>query len=55
MLARAVINRLRQVVLDDEEGGQLELGGRLSHLANDVLIARVDDALASHCLPLERS
>ena len=33
----------------------MKLGWRLSHLADNVLIARVDDTLTSHCLPLERS
>lgn len=51
VLAR-VLDRLRKVVLDDEEGGELEFRGRLSHLADDVLIARVD-SLSIEYLPLD--
>ena len=49
-----VVNGLREVVLDDEERCQLELGWCLTHLADYVLVAGIDNPLAAHSLPFER-
>ena len=38
MLTVGLLDRLRQIVLNHEERGQLELTGRLSNFADDVLV-----------------
>ena len=39
------VDGLGEVVLDDEEGGELELGRGLAHLADYILVARIDNSL----------
>ena len=53
IIVRTVVDCLREVVLDDEERGQLELRRGLAHLADYVLVACID-TLGPHGLPLER-
>ena len=48
-----VADGLGEVVLDDEERGELELGRSLAHFADYILVARVDNSLRTYGLPLE--
>ena len=51
MRACRLVNSLSQIVLHDQERSELEVGGRLSHLAYYVLVARIlTQGLPSVCL-----